>query len=326
MKKTTEMGMLVVPNLRILTFTVPVNREQDLPEASGAMPSRRVISDGRKHIAPPHACNALHAVKKRLERLLSKHLVRFLGGFFGPDLGVQEALAGVPELEMAWNDAMDELCRNLPALYAEQEAEAGPQWVDMLRRARLSEDEVRARCRFNVAPVAIAKVHDAGVGDMADAAYVAVLQDLSTDATRMVRQSFEGKTEVLATAVAPLRTLVSKLRSFSFADPRLAPIADAFDTQLTSVPTAGRLNRAQTAIALQVLGLLGDPERLIAYGEQACQVFTPVADLFARAKPAQQDTVAIEPAKPALPAPPRPIPVALPLPATQAPVRRASMF
>lgn len=306
MKKTTEMGMLIIPAIRILTFTVPVNREIDLPEAKGAMPSRRVISDGRKHIAPPHATNGLHAVKKRLERLLSKNLVRFLGGFFGPDFGVATTMDGVPEIQDAWNEALDDLCRNLPALYAEQEVEAGPVWVPMLQRARLSEDEVRARCRFSVGAVSIAKVEDDGLGDMAEAAFVAVLQDLATDATRVKRQAFEGKSEVVAASVSPVRALVQKLRSFSFADPRLAPIADAFDAQLTVVPTAGRLNRAQTAIVLQVLSLLEDPEALIAHGASACSVLVRTSDLFTQVNEPPQITIPAPVVSPLISATPAP--------------------
>lgn len=304
MKKETEMGMLLVPNLRILTFTTPVNREVDLPEAKGAMPSRKVISDGRKHIAPPHACNALHAVKKRLERLLSKSLVRFLGGFFGSEFAVRDTLAQVPDIELAWNEAMEDLVSRLPELYAEQEAEAGAQWVPILQRARLSEDEVWARCRFNVGAVSIAKVHDIGTGDLADAAFEAVLTDLATDASRIKRTAFCGKPEVVAASVTPVRGLVAKLRSFSFADPRLSPIADAFDAQLSMVPLGGRLTSAQTAIVLQILGLMEDSDALVAQGAIACKVFTRASDLFAKVEPAAMPVVV-----------PAPTPVALPPPA-----------
>jgi hypothetical protein len=319
MEKKIDMGRLVVPSIEILTFTVPVNREVDLPEAKGSMPSRRIISDGRKHIAPPHATNGLHAVRKKLERLLSKNLARFLGGYFGPDFRVEEAMQAVPEIETSWHEALDDMIARLPALYAEQEDEAGPQWAEMLRRARLSEDQVRARCRFSVSQVAIARIEDvAGLfGDIADAAFVAVLKDLASDARRIKRDSFEGRTEVLASSVAPVRALVDKLNSFSFIDDRVAPMADAFCSQLSLAPKAGRLSRSETALVLGVLGQLEDPEALLESGALAATVRVSQSDLF---RTGEEPTELIS-ALPALPAATRPI-EPLGIPATE-PVRQA---
>lgn len=274
---TTVLEGLVLyhPMIEIWSGTVRIRRSEDLADAESHLPPSELVSDGRKRIVPKDPLKPLLTVRKAVERLLKGPGIPMMGGVAVPETMASVVEAELPKLEAKFNEAVDDLCSGLLGSYQKLE-EAWPGWAPMLRKSRLSEADVRARCRFDVvalraaAPDASRSVGAAKRFDrIATAALPKLLEDIAARAEEILEESFRGKGAVTQRQLAPVRRLVEKLETFSFLDPRVAPMAGSFGNQLAGMPKTGPLNANHTATVVTVLKTLADPDLMLTHGSSA---------------------------------------------------------
>jgi hypothetical protein len=302
---TTVLEGLVLyhPMIEIWSGTVRIRRKEDLVNAESHLPPAELVSDGRKRIVPKDPLKPLLTVRKAVERLLKGPGIPMMGGVAVPETLASEIEAELPKLETKFNDAVNDLCAGLTASYQKLE-NAWPEWAPMLRSSRLTEAEVRSRCRFDVVALRAAAPdasHSAGAAKrfdrIATAAFPKLLEDIAARADEILEESFRGKGAVTQRQLAPVRRLVEKLETFSFLDPRVAPMAGSFSNQLAGLPKAGPLNATHTATVVTVLKTLADPDLMLTHGSAAITQPADVAgDLFETAAPdVPTPSVLIEP-------------------------------
>lgn len=271
---TTSIDGLVLyhPIIEIWSGTVQIHRDEDLAAATANLPPSALVSDGRKRLVPKDPLRPLLRVRKNVDTLLRRHGFRMMGGIAVPESATGQIEVELPKLQTAFQDSLDELCLNLEDWYQKLEAEY-PQWVPMLRKSRLTPQDVRARCRFDVVAIraaapnpSIAPQASLRFSRVASAAFPSLLEDMAKRAEEVLKESFYGKSEVTQKQMIPVRRMVEKLESFGFLDPRVAPMADALGKQLQVIPKQGPLDMAQTALVVTVLKTLSDPDLVIQHG------------------------------------------------------------
>jgi len=274
---TTVLEGLVLyhPMIEIWSGTVRISRSVDLANAESHLPPSELVSDGRKRIVPKDPLKALLTIRKAVERLLKGPGIPMMGGVAVPETMASVIEAELPKLESTFNDAVNELCSGLLVSYQALE-DTWPEWAPMLRKSRLKEADVRARCRFDVVALRAAAPdasRSAGAAKrfdrIATAALPKLLEDIAARAEEILEQSFRGKGVVTQRQLTPVRRLVEKLDTFSFLDPRVAPMAGSFVNQLAGLPKAGPLNASHTATVVTVLKTLADPDLMLTHGSSA---------------------------------------------------------
>lgn len=263
------------PLIEIWSGTVRVKRTDDLKAAEDLLPPSEIVSDGRKRIVRKDPLRPLLAIRKRVDRLVRSHGFPFMGGIAVPESGCADIEAKLPELEKEFQEAVDSLCTDLFDEYEQLEQEH-PNWAAMLHKSRLSQSDVRSRCRFDVVSHRVASPDPATSASaarrfhkIADAALPTLLQDVSAAAAKILRDSVRGKSRVASKTAAMVTRLVGKLDTFSFLDPRVDPMSKALNNLMATIPTSGFLDPVQTATIASVLNTLSDPETLIEQGAAA---------------------------------------------------------
>jgi len=265
------------PLIEIWSGTVRVKRLEDLKDASDHLPPSALVSDGRKRIVRKEPLRPLLAIRKRVDRLLRGAGFPFMGGIAVPESACALIESKLPGLEKEFQEAIDDMCHDLTKEYELLEEEF-PAWSTMLQKSRLSEVDVRSRCRFDVvshrvaAPDVTASPSAAKrFNKIVDAALPMLLQDIGNTADSIYEDSVRGKGRVSSKTAAVVKRLVEKLGAFSFLDPRVDPMAIALSNQLQNLPQSGYLTPVETAMLASVLNTLSDPESLIQQGAAAIQ-------------------------------------------------------
>lgn len=258
------------PMIEIWSGTVRVKRMEDLKSASDLLPPSAILSDGRKRIVRKEPLRPLLAIRKRVDRMLRASGFGFMGGIAIPESKSSEIEAELPKLEAEFIDAVNALCSNLPAEYQILSNEF-PDWAEMLDKSRLTEDDVRSRCRFDVVSYRVAAPDQSTKASnrfhkIVDSALPTLLKDIADDAEKMYIDSVQGKSRLSSKTVAMVSRLVDKLDTFGFLDPRVAPMADALAAKLQGMPTSGFLSPADSIVVNGVLVSMTDPEALLLQG------------------------------------------------------------
>jgi hypothetical protein len=256
---------MVRPLISITTGTVAFDRAE-AGVAAKDLPPSDILSDGRKRIIDPLRLAPLFNCRRRVERLLARHGVPFLGAMLVPEEKFGEIDTELTAIEAEFNAAVDALVADLPSAYAEWEAKH-PEWVHFLRTNRLSGPEIRARCQFRVAafrPEALPTCPERSVS--ARDAVPAVLADIAGEANRLL-DLIRGRQEVTQKVRKGLERLIGKLFGFSILDVRIAPCVEGLRATAGSLPKEGPIGGASLMILMGLLRLMADPERLLAHGE-----------------------------------------------------------
>jgi hypothetical protein len=271
----TEDLVLYYPDLQIWSGTVQVRRDEDYGSAVGDLPPLELVSDGRKRLVPTAPLKSLLNVRKGVEWLLNGVGFPFMGGVAVPAAKATEVEAELPKLQQAFHEGVEELCDKLEHWYDVQENKY-PEWGGILHTARLSEQRVRSRCRFDVVAIKASAPDtnpDAAnrFDRFASGAFPALVTDISKRAGKLVAETFVPGKEVTQRQVNLVRDLISKLGSFAFVDARVSPMVDAMRLQIDVLPKVGPINRAEAGVLINILRVLGDPELVIENGLMAIQ-------------------------------------------------------
>lgn len=249
-------GSLVALDIRVWGGAAAISREQDLPQVAGALPPKELVADGDKYLVDPRVLRGLEALRQRAAAVLKGIGAPLLGGRFIPDAKVDETLAALATIETDFSVAVDNIASDLPRHYAEWEAKH-PAWAGLLRSARITPDQFRARCRFGAVVCKVASPHGAAAAGLAAAASSFdedVCEEARTEAARILKDSFTGRTSPAGQrALRPIKALGEKLAGLRFVGPRVGAMADAIAVLLASLPTQGNLADNEVAQVVQAL-------------------------------------------------------------------------
>ena len=265
-----EKLVIVSSRIRIWSGTIKVSREEDLPEIQGQMPPKEIMSDGRKTLIKPIHFAGMENVRKRIDRSLKDEGFPYVG--VGTAISRAKAEAFTKDLtgyEQDFQVALDDLCSHLPDFYQEMIDDAGPSWAEFLSQSRLTEDQVRRRCKFGMAiyRMAAPDVDDAmGLyGATMDEALPSMLASVRKDAYKILDR-VRGKTKMLQSQRQAVVKLVDKLKAFAFLDPRVGPTATGLRSVLDRLPQAKTLGEGDAAITVSVLQQLTHPRDILEHG------------------------------------------------------------
>ena len=265
--------VIVAPQIHTWSGAVKVCRELDLEDAKGKLPPIDLVSDGQKRLLHPrHLAPLKDTPRKAAERCLDKQGFRLINGFAVPEQATDVVQQSLGALKADFGRALDELCRNLDAYYAQWETDH-PGWEAILRHRRPSAAEVRSRCSFDwvmyrPAPVTsdLTDPTNQGLVRAGQGALSALLDSIALSAERIWQASYRGKSRVKASALRPLRQLVSKLAGFGVLDTRIVPAARGMLDLIDQLPREGTLTESNTTAAAGLILQLQDPVRLLDHG------------------------------------------------------------
>lgn len=260
--------VVITPAVRIWSGRVTVRRHEDLTTASG-LPPEAIVSDGAKRIIDPKHLTVLESQRRGVDRYLAKVGIRSPMGFLIKPEDEGEVYAELQRREVLFNEAKAELVSNYDRLCGQWEAKnAGHE--QLLRRNRPTALQVAEAIEFDYAPFKLSE-SDSDEGkarfeSVGKAATSALINDVTTSAANLFRDSFKGKQSVTQRAVNVVRDMIEKLRAFSMFDPRVGPAADALEKVLTDVPQKGPLGPMDTMIVGGLLRSMSDPDALLSAG------------------------------------------------------------
>jgi hypothetical protein len=272
----SSIGALVIfePDLRIWSGQVKVRRAEDLKSIEGELPPKKIFSEGLKPLIDLKHLQPYDAVRKRVERLLAKEGIKLPRGKWG--VPPSEAVRVAEELDSIGDDfdaITPGLLANLEDYYAEHEA-AYPQWSKFLSRGRPKLQEVEAAIHYKIAVYRTAQADPSNPEsilnkrfDKDNDAVPALLDELAKRSDKLLDGPL-GKGQATGVAQAnALRTMVAKMRNFSFIDQRVGPAAKALDSMLSSVPHAGSCTIGHAAVIKLVAEILADPNRVLGLAD-----------------------------------------------------------
>lgn len=271
--------VMISSNIQIWSATTKVEREHDLPDVSAdALPPKQLVTDGRKTLIDSKELAPLENVRKSIERFLKQKGFSFMGsGIAVTQERAAEFLQVLPMYRQQFADALDELCQNLNASYEAQE-EKFPDWAFMLGQARMTEAQVRQRCRFGIniyrmsmpEPGTPDSPANACFKDMAEQALPSLMESIRADAASQL-EKVRGKSKMIQSQLLGVRSLVEKMEGFAFLDPTVGPAAAALTEILARMPTTGSLSMTNTTLCVSVLEMLVSPHQLLANGRAALE-------------------------------------------------------
>lgn len=263
--------VVITSDIRIWSGGTKLTREEDLSDVKDRLPPSEMVTDGRKNLVKPSALAPFHAIRKRLERLLSAEGYRLLSDAFAvPATELDSILVKIDELENEFNDEIPVFLDALPAHYQAQIDEF-PAWSDQLRSGQLSRAEIQQRLRFAVGVFKMAPPDADNAGssrnrqysNIVNGAVPALLNDIASKALNLLKGPIGQKLCVTQTQRAQVCKLVEKLEAFSFLDHRVGPTAEALNGMLSCIPLTGPLSPGNTAVLRVVTEQLADPDTLL---------------------------------------------------------------
>lgn len=260
-----ESVVVFTPEVRIWSGRVSVRRAEDLVSASG-LPPEALVSDGAKRVVDPKVLTQLESQRRFVNRYLARVGIRSSMGFLVSPDAEDDVHAELEKRRIAFDDARRELVDGYDVLCAQWErANPGFEWL--LRRNRPTAIEVAAACEFDYATYRLTPA-DSEEGKkrfqaVGKAATSALIDDITSSANTLFRESFSGRETVTQRAVNVVRDLVGKLRRFGMFDPRVGPTADALEKVISGIPHKGPLDPTDTLIVGALVRSMTDPEELL---------------------------------------------------------------
>jgi hypothetical protein len=263
--------VIFTADLRIWSGGVKLTREEDLSTVKHELPPIALVTDGRKYLVKPAVLAPFHAIRKRLERLLSKRGFRLMAdGFAVPESESEQTIAEIDALEREFADLVPEFLSKLPSYYEELIGEY-PAWRDVLERGRLSDATVASRLKFAVGVYKITSPDPDNVHSPLNRQYTnvingavpALLNDVAEKAQALLKGPIGQRVCVTQAQHSSVRRLVERLNAFAFLDYRVGPAADALMGMLGCVPQTGPLSAGNSAVLKIVVESLSDPDTVL---------------------------------------------------------------
>lgn len=257
--------IVVVPVIRIWSGQVTLRRDEDLNTASG-LPPKTLVSDGGKRVIDPKALTVLETQRRCVNRDLAQLGIKSPMGFLISPEREKEVHEEMERRRGLFENALGDLIASYDRLCTEWES-ANPGFESFLRRNRTLASDVQRACSFTYATYRVAPV-DSDVGkeqfeEVAKSATHSLVEDIASNASAILKESFDGKEKITQRTVGVVRELVRKLRGFSMFDPRILPTADALDKVLSGLPKTGSLDTIETLILRAMVKSMTDADQLL---------------------------------------------------------------
>ena len=229
--------------------TARVTREDLEKHTGGAhLPDENVMRTGDWKLIPKEPLKMIHRARDRAKNILAREGFS-IGTVFAVEMDSHARIrAELAECQAEHAAAVDDLVDNLSSWYEKKEQQAEPATAALMRARRISPSEVKARCRLDYLEVPMERL--AGQEDSYDRliqqAAPELFADLSRDAAKAYRESFEARETLGQRALRPLRRLVNKMGQYRLVSPAVADIAKVYQRILDRLPNKGDLTEEQT--------------------------------------------------------------------------------
>lgn len=265
------------PMLEIWSSSVTFDL-RDVKNLKNELPPKDLITNGRMFLVPQgklangstSVLTQLASVRKAVERTLSAHGVRLMGGYAIPNPMVSTVLQEISDLNHEFDNLVNELVQELPSLY-DQQIRAYPEWESQLRAAQISPKSIRSRCFFDVAVFEVSAPKDPAAtsrfNDSAKGLFKNVLDDLAATARQIMQVTFSNRSNgITRKAMRPVNRIIDKLDTFTFVDTRLNPMVDFCRDTMNSLPKLGNLSDNDISRVIAMLSIISKPEDFIQFG------------------------------------------------------------
>ena len=249
---------------------------EDLGLTPDQIPPAELAALGRKKICDPQALAVFRAVKKRGERLLQAHGVRFLDGYAVPANDMAQVNNELDELGLEFQAARTEFIGNYEDS-VEAWIERHQDWEDQIRRAVEPVERVagsliwRRTCYRVVHPSA--SVPDTGLATEVNGLGGQLLREVAQEAKETWEQSYQDKLDVTRRALWPLNRIYNKMLSLSFLEPRIKPFLCLMARVIQQADQSGpgRIQGLELTNLQELLRILMEPSKVLAGGYSMVQ-------------------------------------------------------
>lgn len=251
---------------------------RDVKSISSDIPPKELISNGRMFLIPQgksangqsSLLSQLTSIRKGVERTLSAHGIRLMGGYAIPNSQVSTVLQDIADANDEFNKLVDELIKEVPRLY-EQQVQNYPEWESQLRGAQISAASIRSRCQFDIAVFEVSSPKNPQATRLFNAStnglFDDVLKDMAANARQIMQTTFTNRGNgITRKALRPVNRIIEKLDTFTFIDARLAPMVEYLRDTMSSLPKLGNLSDNDIGRVIAMLTTITSPDDFIAFG------------------------------------------------------------
>jgi hypothetical protein len=239
------------------------------------LPPETLASLGSKKIYDPKELNIFNTLKARAEKVLRENGVTQLIARSCWVVPTHKAAAVIAELRTIKAD-FDAALANFLADYdrkLEEWLRENDEWREIIEKALLTKDEVRSRISFGWHAFSFGATSDPELNDQLEDKLTGLTGRLFIEIAQIAKdsyeKSFEGRDEVMHTALGRLKTLRNKLEGFAGCSGLVLPVVEDIDRVLAATPDNGLPITGLHLLAIQgMLTLLRDPAEAMAYARK----------------------------------------------------------
>lgn len=255
------------------------------PTLSG-LPPAELASMGSVKICDPAEVRAFQRLKNEAIRVLEENGVPLLGAIAIPTHVFDEVHKKLTDI----GNRFDKLAQSLLLRYDTEAAKWRSKWAaqnprhaHLLKRMPDAQSVV-GRLGFGFHPYTVQPPRAAeghGANDLFNSQLKGLKGELLNGAAAeandllskylVCKESSEKRERITQKTLRPFKRISSKLRSFAFVDPCVAPLADVIDSVLQSLPVEGPIEGASLISVWNLASLLSNPVRASRLAEQASQ-------------------------------------------------------
>lgn len=251
---------------------------RDVKSISSDIPPKELISNGRMFLIPQgksangrsSLLSQLTSIRKGVERTLSGHGIRLMGGYAIPNSQVSAVLQDIADANKEFDQLVDDLINEVPRLY-ELQIQNYPEWESQLRAAQLSPACIRSRCCFDVAVFEVSSPKNPQATRMfnnsTSGLFDDVLKDMAANARQIMQTTFTNRGKpITRKALRPVNRIIEKLDTFTFIDVRLVPMVEYLRDTMNSLPKLGNLSDNDIGRVIAMLTTITSPADFITFG------------------------------------------------------------
>lgn len=242
-----ELKKLTVVMLDITTYTGRKSLSKSEKARIGVDAPEDLMSVGFKKVIDPKEVAVFQRLKKATERACYKHGTRFLGGYAIEESKANELVAELEAIKAEYEDERTKFINSYADKVAAWRAQhAG--WESMIND-EMDAKTLRNKLRFNIQTFQVVPVDNktSNLHSVVKNMGGNVLREIGRDANTLWNNSLQGREKVSQKVLRPLRVMAEKLKSLSFVDARLHPLATHIESVLASLPKAGLMDGGDLA-------------------------------------------------------------------------------
>lgn len=272
-QSVTVTDQITVFELSISTWSGGVTLK---PGELGVNLPSEAFTRGRKMLVNKAALNPALTLRRRAQERLLKLGTRFLGGYAIPKAHVDEAVQAVEDIRKEFYDFVDDFAQRLTDEVNDWVAQewCTQEMEQAIRRSIPTGTEVRSRFEFEYACFDIkpAQNVEGNLNSHADRMGESILSEVSKVAERI----FEDFTEASRNKEpritrkminGSIKGLRKKLYGLEFADKRIPPVRQEFDSVLSKLGDQGDATGDSLGELVSLLIILSDPDKMKKLGE-----------------------------------------------------------